>query len=670
MNDVSIFFIRAATREGFSESYMRLASKVGIGLSTETCGDNLRAVTNWLEDRSNGRWLMILDNADDIDLFKPGSGVSDYLPHSDHGSILITSRHKKVCNELAGFNSSILIDRLSLDDSRSLINKHLPQEPLNDAVDQLITKLEYHPLALMTAVRCMSNSWIGATRWLQLHDENEPARMELLSEGDATCRDFDQEISQQNIATAWAISFNQIRRKDPKAADMLAFMSFLDRQDIPRELLPQVDISSRQFEDALGTLQSYAMITESLNGTGFNMHGLIQLAMRNWLRNNHEANFWLGIVLKVLCDKLPTRAMTRLTRYWPLCRRHIPHALASLQYTEENTLNSEGNKWDWMKMISRDQQTEFPGEDEKATKLLAMELMTQVSAWLEIQGDQEYEYTQIKASRMAEAAFGVPGPRGDAIVGMVQLRSEYRSSGMVEEVDDLERNFLIPYFRMLDLEGPGHIAFVQNMAFILSGYGWKDEAISLRKELVDVNKAAFGPESIESLIAMLDYAAELGAEGIASLQEVVRGFEKFVGDKEFATIVARSHLLGAYCLNERWTEAHKMCPRLLEGHQNILGPNHPVTLRAGFLVALLYQKTGLVNEARKLNFEVLKKQKIALGAYRADTRASQELFEQLNPGSMWRRQVILKHGLELDEENERLIAGLEECSNWKGRLIR
>jgi hypothetical protein len=54
---------------------MSFATKAGIKLPTEPDQDKLRTVADWLEDENNGHWLMILDNADDIDLFKPDSGL-------------------------------------------------------------------------------------------------------------------------------------------------------------------------------------------------------------------------------------------------------------------------------------------------------------------------------------------------------------------------------------------------------------------------------------------------------------------------------------------------------------------------------------------------------------------------------------------------------------------
>jgi hypothetical protein len=64
-----------------------------------------KLVHGWLRDERNGRWLFVLDNADDaavLSLTDDGSSsssalqqhLSRYLPSSRHGSVLVTSRTK------------------------------------------------------------------------------------------------------------------------------------------------------------------------------------------------------------------------------------------------------------------------------------------------------------------------------------------------------------------------------------------------------------------------------------------------------------------------------------------------------------------------------------------------------------------------------------------------
>jgi hypothetical protein len=78
--------------------------------------DVLRLVRSWLCDDSNGQWTMVVDNADDANVFyhdipksraagnlnQPAEPLSDYLPQSPNGSILITSRSRTLAQRLTG----------------------------------------------------------------------------------------------------------------------------------------------------------------------------------------------------------------------------------------------------------------------------------------------------------------------------------------------------------------------------------------------------------------------------------------------------------------------------------------------------------------------------------------------------------------------------------------
>jgi hypothetical protein len=75
--------------------------------------DVLRLARDWLCDEANGWWLMVVDNADDSEVFYPKpteqSGrpsttpyrLAAYLPNSRVGSILFTSRSKEAASRLA-----------------------------------------------------------------------------------------------------------------------------------------------------------------------------------------------------------------------------------------------------------------------------------------------------------------------------------------------------------------------------------------------------------------------------------------------------------------------------------------------------------------------------------------------------------------------------------------
>src|SRR5436305_2805918 len=107
-----VFWVHASSAARFGEGYMKIAERVKIPGWDKPEADIPQLVTDWLHNEANGRWVMIVDNADDPSIFfhqedkgtsnqvsgstlQAGS-LSDLLPQSPNGSILITSRSREV----------------------------------------------------------------------------------------------------------------------------------------------------------------------------------------------------------------------------------------------------------------------------------------------------------------------------------------------------------------------------------------------------------------------------------------------------------------------------------------------------------------------------------------------------------------------------------------------
>jgi hypothetical protein len=107
-----VLWVHASTRDRFDEAYRDIAERLELPGRNDPKVDILRLVRNWLCDEANGKWAMVLDNADDIEMFYPkqtraedrmATGpIAAYLPQSRNGSILITSRSKDAAARLAG----------------------------------------------------------------------------------------------------------------------------------------------------------------------------------------------------------------------------------------------------------------------------------------------------------------------------------------------------------------------------------------------------------------------------------------------------------------------------------------------------------------------------------------------------------------------------------------
>jgi hypothetical protein len=71
--------VHASSAARFEESYKKIAERVQLTGWNEPKTDILGMVYGWLSDENNGRWTMVVDNADSPEvMFEPwDGGISD-----------------------------------------------------------------------------------------------------------------------------------------------------------------------------------------------------------------------------------------------------------------------------------------------------------------------------------------------------------------------------------------------------------------------------------------------------------------------------------------------------------------------------------------------------------------------------------------------------------------
>ena len=88
--------------------------------------DILQLVKDWLEDDMSGKWLLIIDNADDSDvLYSPttqSARLADHIPRSENGCILLITRNGKVGHKFATVHGVVTLLAMTLDESESNTN--------------------------------------------------------------------------------------------------------------------------------------------------------------------------------------------------------------------------------------------------------------------------------------------------------------------------------------------------------------------------------------------------------------------------------------------------------------------------------------------------------------------------------------------------------------------
>ncbi|KAF1970199.1 hypothetical protein BU23DRAFT_601125 [Bimuria novae-zelandiae CBS 107.79] len=303
--------------------------------------DIQKLVQHWLSQENSGRWLLVFDNADSIDIWTdkagntPGSSRRiDYLPKSKGGSILFTTRSRKAATKLADKNV-VSVGEMDETMAKDLLEKSLPDPDLvanGGATTDLLQKLTHLPLEIVQAAAYINENETMLAEYAAL-DDTEQNKIELLSE------EFEDkgryEDSKNPVATTWLISFEQIRNREPLAAEYLSFMSCVDAKDIPQSLLPPAE-SATKAVDAIGTLAAYSFVTKQKTGQLLGLHRLVHLATRNWLRMDGTLGAWAATALARLEEVFPDNDHTNRSvwRMYPTACTICSRDRAELSRTE------------------------------------------------------------------------------------------------------------------------------------------------------------------------------------------------------------------------------------------------------------------------------------------------------------------------------------------------
>lgn len=100
-----------ATMLGMSPN---LINHAGILTPSADIGPVVAAVKAWMANKDNQKWLLIVDNYDDLDDVQ----IADYLPHSS-GSVIITSR----AQDSRRLGTGIEIEGVQLEDGIEILRK-------------------------------------------------------------------------------------------------------------------------------------------------------------------------------------------------------------------------------------------------------------------------------------------------------------------------------------------------------------------------------------------------------------------------------------------------------------------------------------------------------------------------------------------------------------------
>ncbi|KAK2812978.1 hypothetical protein FQN50_000999 [Emmonsiellopsis sp. PD_5] len=648
---LSIFWIHASTPERFRQGAAQIAQECKIPGHDDPKADVAQVLKVWLEEKSQEPWLMVLDNADDVQMFfgpdstlpsthaEPSESSASarlrrYIPNSSHGAILVTSRNKSAAVKFTKSTGTgiISVDGMDGKECSDLIRTKLGDDHLDPVhITQLMDRLEHVPLAIIQAVSFIQETDLSISRYLKLLDEGDNVLVDALSQSfEAEGRD---ESIQNAVTATWIISFDQIRKQYPAASDIFARMCFFDRQTIPEAFLShriesvegyiQSPMGQLELEKCLGVLKAFSFISEG-NDRTITMHRLVHLVMRRWLNARGESERWAREALRTVSDLFPSGSEFE---NWKTCELYLPHVNA--------VLSLEGPLEDHAKVY----------------------LVRKTAVFLNRRArDNHAHELLLEAVPLAKKVLGEEHP--DTLFIVDCLVEVYFNQGRLGKAEELGTQVVESRKKVLGPEHQDTLQTMETLARIWANQQKFKEARKLATQVLDMQKRIIGPEhedtlkSMRTLARISDLQGQLDEAG-NMYSSVVEGRKRVMGPEHRSTLSAMNDLAWTWQRQGQLEKAEKLQRELWETTKRALGKEHPDTLHSMNSLAWTWQIQGQFNKAEELQREVWEASKRVLGKDHPDTLdfMSDLAFTWQQQGQFERAEELRRESWEAGKRN-------------------
>ena len=174
-----------------------------------------RRIKNWFENCQDIKWLLIIDNADNMESIDEQNQsslqtvktIASLIPKGRGGCVLVTSRNRAANGQLASLGEELHV--MDKENAKSFLFKcsQVLDEP--EEADLLVETLGCLPLAIEQAGGFIRETGVSIAEYRELYKSN---RTKALKEGLSPAHK--QLYYRETVATTWEVSFRAIKEKD------------------------------------------------------------------------------------------------------------------------------------------------------------------------------------------------------------------------------------------------------------------------------------------------------------------------------------------------------------------------------------------------------------------------------------------------------------------------
>ena len=641
-----MLWIYASNAARFERSVRYIADHLKISGRNDPNANIFKLVQHWLRDARKGRWVVVLDSADDVSFLIETSTMSEnkrdgghtgyallhYLPMCEHGSILITTRSKGTALSLVDDSDIIVVKPMDYIHALALLENKLGRETEKADITELAAALEFMPLAITQAAAYINQRGprFSVRQYLDMLQNSDKSKASLLNKD---VGDFRRDREARNsIILTWQISFEHIYRIRRSAADLLSLISFCDRQAIP-ELLLRVrirnsdgdekieggsssnsgfgegdadadsakgpvddasEISDAEFEDDIVILVGYSFLSITTDSSTIQTYRLVQIATRRWLETRGQLERWKEQYIHNLWTAFPPGRYEN----WAVCRTLFPHA----KVASDLKPNSPAALLQWASVMYN-------------------------ASWYALGtcaiADAEDMSVQCMKVRLRELG----EEHTDTLRSIDNLASVLRFQGKYEAAETMNRRALEGYEKVLGREHPDTLRSIDNLASVLRFQGKYEAAEIMNRRALEGCEKVLGREHPDTLRSIDNLASVLRFQGKYEAAETMNrraleGYEKVLGREHPDTLRSIDNLASVLRFQGKYEAAEIMNRRALEGCEKVLGREHPDTLRSIDNLASVLRFQGKYEVAEMMNRQALEGYEKVLGREHPDTLRS------------------------------------------------
>ena len=456
-----VLWARASSEEAIISDFAAIARALDLPLKDEQDQSlTIVAVKRWLV--THEKWLLILDNADDINL------VGAFLPTEKKGHVLLTTRASATnafsrvgIEKMPDAEGALFLLRRAKIIGENIEMDKAPTEQRAMA-NAIAIEMDGLPLALEQAGAFIEQMGLGLEEYLQLYRE-EGAK--LLAEPSTTG------TGHAPVTVTFSLAFKQVSERNRAAADLIRVCAFLAPDTIPLEIfskgatelgdnLSSVSGSTLELIKVVGEAGRFSLIHRDATRRTLDIHRLVQQVLIDEM-DNGERRLWAQRTVSALNTAFPDVDY----KEWPLCERLLPHAEHASRLIRDFDIESS----------------------------ITGRLLNSTGHYLSDRG----QYANAEpffgmALRIREKVLGLEHP--DVAQSLNDLSVLYNYQGRLKEEQPLQERALSIRTKTLGKEHRDTLQSLGNLAIVYREQGRYKEAEALQLQALEIRKKTLGEE--------------------------------------------------------------------------------------------------------------------------------------------------------------------------------